>query len=95
MTNQHKSTTDPLGLARPVRQREKCLCLDLLTCLSDEMRALGLTGVESIPELQRRYDAVLDGEQACPLVLTCERYHQAIGRGGKPRCSRPVQLRLL
>ena len=52
----------------------------------------GLTGEASIPELARRYHAVLRGEIPCPAMPDCLDYQRALAEGRKLRCDQPRQL---
>jgi len=52
------------------------------------MKEEGLTGVKSIPELSRRYHAVLRGEIPCPAVPDCPDYQRALAAGKRFRWER-------
>lgn len=71
---------------------DRGFCLCVACAVSDQMAEEGLTGAESIPELSRRYRAVMRGDISCPAMPDCPTYQRALSSGKTLLCDQPRQL---
>lgn len=76
---------DDLGLSINFREKASGFCLEMKIFISEEMEAEGLTGLESVTELQKRCDDVMAGLRDCPAAATCRKYKRSVENGRADR----------